>query len=224
MAALSLAAPSSAQHVVGVVVDSLSGEPVPAVRVSLNGADPVLTDREGRFRISEVHWRSEKNVLECRRIGYSQSSRPVHPIEDASEVTVRIALVRIAVQMEEVVVDGVRMTVPTKLAGFYWRRENAPGEFLTEEDIEHIRAVNIVDVLQVIPGLDVAGPIRTFRSGGICRMTSVYFDGILIDIARLVDVPPEEIAAIEFYSGPARVPLQFNRTGSMCGALVVWTK
>jgi hypothetical protein len=61
----------------------------------------------------------------------------------------------------------------------------------------------------------------------------VYLDGVpvykfgstipdpLFDINAL---RPETVAAIELYVGAAQVPLQYNRTGSLCGVLLIWTK
>jgi hypothetical protein len=61
----------------------------------------------------------------------------------------------------------------------------------------------------------------------------VYVDGVpvykfantppdaLFDINAL---RPETVAAIELYVGAAQVPLQYNRTGSLCGVLLIWTK
>jgi hypothetical protein len=44
----------------------------------------------------------------------------------------------------------------------------------------------------------------------------VRFDVNLID--------PAQVSAIEYYAGAAQMPAQFNRTGSACGALLIWTK
>lgn len=234
--ALMIAGPCVAQSVVGIVVDSLTSEPIPAVWVILNNADPVMTGHDGRFRITNAQWLSNRNVLEFRRIGYRPARRHLAPTNDSSELSVHVVLQPTAIHMEPVVVDGVQIRVPAKLAGFYRRREFGRGEYLTAAEIERIPAVGIVDVLRQLPGLELSAvgadkrPFRTtprittFRSGGICPTNTVYVDGVLIDISRLVDVPPEQIAGIEFYSGPSQVPLRFNRTGAMCGVLVIWTK
>lgn len=37
-------------------------------------------------------------------------------------------------------------------------------------------------------------------------------------------IDPAHVAAIEFYGGPAQMPALYNRTGSACGALLIWTK
>ena len=37
-------------------------------------------------------------------------------------------------------------------------------------------------------------------------------------------ITTNHVAAIEFYSGPATIPAEFNATQGTCGALVIWTK
>ena len=75
------------------------------------------------------------------------------------------------------------------------------------------------------------------------RMTTcypdVYLDGVVVYSsgseegnpmgaeAVLFDVNsinPGAVSAIEFYAGAAQMPAQYNRTGSACGALLIWTK
>lgn len=46
-------------------------------------------------------------------------------------------------------------------------------------------------------------------------------DDVLFDINS---IDPASISAIEFYAGAGQLPAQYNRTGSACGALLVWTK
>jgi hypothetical protein len=58
--------------------------------------------------------------------------------------------------------------------------------------------------------------VVVYSSGSEEQMGDVRFDVNSID--------PGIVSAIEFYSGPAQMPAQFNRTGSACGALLIWTK
>ncbi|MEW5918356.1 MAG: hypothetical protein AB1762_18280, partial [Gemmatimonadota bacterium] len=46
-------------------------------------------------------------------------------------------------------------------------------------------------------------------------------DAVLFDVNS---INPTHVAAIEFYAGAAQMPAQYNRTGSACGALLIWTK
>jgi hypothetical protein len=63
----------------------------------------------------------------------------------------------------------------------------------------------------------------------------VYLDGVVVyssgsemdvgDVRFNVNsIDPALVSAIEFYSGAAQMPAQYNRTGSACGALLIWTK
>lgn len=60
----------------------------------------------------------------------------------------------------------------------------------------------------------------------------VYIDGAMVFDARfpangLFDVntvPPEHIAGVEVYSSTAQVPAKYNRSGSRCGVLLIWTR
>lgn len=65
----------------------------------------------------------------------------------------------------------------------------------------------------------------------------VYLDGVVVyssamemeqdvgDVRFDVNsIDPAQVSAIEFYAGAAQMPAQYNRTGSACGALLIWTK
>ncbi|MGH7713457.1 MAG: carboxypeptidase-like regulatory domain-containing protein [Gemmatimonadaceae bacterium] len=65
---------------------------------------------------------------------------------------------------------------------------------------------------------------------GACY-SDVYLDGAVVYSfgrrAPLFDVNSmsvTEIAAIEFYAGPAQTPSQYNKTSSACGVLLIWTR
>ncbi|GIW50883.1 MAG: hypothetical protein KatS3mg081_0238 [Gemmatimonadales bacterium] len=47
-------------------------------------------------------------------------------------------------------------------------------------------------------------------------------DGMDADINSLLDV--SQLEAVEAYSGAAKIPIMFNRTGSACGMIAFWTK
>lgn len=60
----------------------------------------------------------------------------------------------------------------------------------------------------------------------------VYLNGALVFDSRhpgngLFDVnsiPPEQIGGIEVYASTAQVPAKYNRTGTSCGVLLIWTR
>jgi len=64
-----------------------------------------------------------------------------------------------------------------------------------------------------------------------CYM-DVYVDGVMVFDSRypgngLFDIntiSPEHIAGIEVYSSALQVPAKYNRTGSSCGVVLIWTR
>ncbi len=60
-----------------------------------------------------------------------------------------------------------------------------------------------------------------YSSGSERNLPNQPADVVLFDVNS---IDPAHVSAIEFYSGPAQMPAQYNRTGSACGALLIWTK
>jgi hypothetical protein len=60
----------------------------------------------------------------------------------------------------------------------------------------------------------------------------VYLDGAMVFDSRTPEhglfdvntVPPDHIAGIEVYTSAAQIPAQYNRTGSGCGVMLIWTR
>lgn len=59
----------------------------------------------------------------------------------------------------------------------------------------------------------------------------VYIDGTVVysfgSAAPLFDINSINtgaVAAVEFYVGASRIPVQYNKTSSVCGVLLIWTK
>lgn len=65
-----------------------------------------------------------------------------------------------------------------------------------------------------------------------CYM-DVYVDGVLVyrhdapppnTLFNVNSVPVEQIEGIEVYTSTSQIPAEFNRTGSGCGVLLIWTR
>ena len=147
-----------------------------------------------------------------------------------------------AVRLDTVDVAGE--PVPARLADFYRRRAEGGGSFITRAQFEHTAPTRVTDVLRRMTGLTILanpdfgtnGDMREYvvlngRLGlfqaRLCQV-HVYLDGaymgntLTLNLDDFVDV--DRIEAIETYNGAANMPVQFNRAGSECGVLAVWTR
>ncbi len=80
-------------------------------------------------------------------------------------------------------------------------------------------------------GMYLPEPVESRQGMKVACYAQVYVDGVLRNGSRQVSEPfdvneiaPERIEAIEFYSSPAQTPMEYSRSGSMCGVLVIWTR
>jgi hypothetical protein len=61
---------------------------------------------------------------------------------------------------------------------------------------------------------------------------AVVLDGILVygaggekePMFNLNQIPPSNIAGVEYYVGAATIPAKWNATRTTCGLLAIWTK
>lgn len=115
--------------------------------------------------------------------------------------------------------------------GFFERRENRSGVFLTREELDQRGAQLFSDVFRSVPG------VRIQRRGGTTSLVSqrrrgcpmsVYMDGVeMAYVEQNIDALPfDDIAAVEIYRGPSEVPLEFTQTKmrETCGVVLVWTR
>ena len=71
--------------------------------------------------------------------------------------------------------------------------------------------------------------LKSINGQGTC-LAAVYLDRVMM-YGRPGDPPfdvnsivPDDVEAIEYYSGPAVTPLEYSTLNSRCGVLVIWTR
>ena len=230
----------------GVVTDSVSGEPIAQVLVSVNGEQMAVTAADGTFDIAVDVPGADPDMITFRRIGYVEVTREVRVGGDRPTVFLPVSLPPLPVELAEIVVEGERVLVSAKLknTGFYERRERGRGRFLTEEDLDRFAPRVVTDVVQRVSGINyfppsrgnvgLVGYIEFSRASLPCKMgrspPTVYVDGFLLidafynNVNDLLTLDVSNVAAMEFYNGASEVPPEFNRMGSACGVIVIWTK
>lgn len=140
------------------------------------------------------------------------------------------------------------------IAEFEERRLGHVGHFITREQLDPQQYRKMADVLSQLPGARVlrgygshawvsggrgqvsmrAAPLDRWdiqRGAKPACYCDVYVDGAIVYAsggpAQLFDIntiSPGEIEGVEYYSGGAQIPAKFNKTGSACGVLVIWTR
>ncbi len=211
-------------------------------RQPLAGAEVVLMDL-GRLSRTGLSGSFELQVppppyrVQVRRIGYHARAYRIKNPADTLEV--EFFLAPAAVQLDSISVLGKAASVSGRLADFERRRQvSATGQFLTLDDLTRYGDNRLGDALRRVRGIRVVPfgtggqTVVSMRgvsgfSGESCYL-AVWLDGILVTSpGRPYDLEVQRIArlaAVEVYSGPAQVPIEFDAPGNSCGVLVLWTK
>jgi TonB-dependent starch-binding outer membrane protein SusC len=222
------------------IVNTAEKKPLPEARVSVVGTPLVtVSDTDGTFRI--VALPSGSQAVEVKMFGYGPSLLLVE-IVAGKTATLEVTLSPVAAPLETVNVMADTMIVPG-MRGFQERKARGTGKFFTREDIERMQARLFTDVLRRVPGMQVqrvnssygagysvqTGRTQSINGGRVCPVL-FYINGA--PFPMLGDVPinnfisPEEVAAVEVYTGASQLPPQFNSSmyNSRCGVVVIWTR
>jgi hypothetical protein len=210
------------------VSDALTRGPVEGVRISINDTLIAVTDEAGDFSVQQ---RIADGVerLTVQRIGYEilvQQFR-IEPL--ATEMNLMIDLTPQAERLTDIVVESDFPAWNRKLEGFYERVQQNIGQFLTPEEVARIPASKTTDILRRVAGVRVTpGHVTSQFALARCLQYEprVYVDGHELFSADIdLTLDPEDISAVEVYSGGAEMPPEFNRSApGKCGVVVIWTK
>ena len=219
------------------VFDAQSGLPIEGVEVGdMLSKAAALTTSTGTVALSFLP--DGETLLRIRKIGYQSVTIPV-AISPADTTPLTI-LMKTAVQTLPTVVtnDVAPRHLSPGLNAFEERRKsNAGGYFVGEDVLRKNDTKRMTTIVRTLPGLNVtcasygmragqcwATSTRLARiSGGGCKMQT-YLDGIIIDDDDLEKMRVDQFAGVEYYPGGASVPPLYNKTGSHCGTLLLWTR
>jgi Carboxypeptidase regulatory-like domain/TonB-dependent Receptor Plug Domain len=221
-------------------VVAADGIPIAQARVRVIGhSSLVLSDNDGRFTIAAV--RAGAQVLEVRLLGYAAYVQWVK-VSAGQTLDVSVTLVAAPVPLKAVEVKGAEPLRPA-LAGYEQRRAHGNGHFLNQAEIARIQPHVITDVLRRIPGVMLQPAAGSFGLNDAVRMNRTigisgsrncpvlfYVNGMPLQVTgdQSIDqyVAPEDVVAIEVYSGSSQIPPEFQSSllNSRCGVIVIWTK
>ncbi|HEV8383154.1 MAG TPA: TonB-dependent receptor [Gemmatimonadales bacterium] len=243
-----LAHAAQAQVLAGTVVDSATGQPIVGAHILLLDSagttlKTVVTSPDGQFTFRIPHLGEYRLLIS--RIGYPISLSKPFLFSSAFTARVALSLPSNPITLDTIIV--VAREIERRLtylvdAGFYQRRHEGFGHFLTRDEIDKRDPLILSDLLKGMSGVRVncTGARRcavTMRAAntmffrGKCN-PSVVLDGVLLQPGgtggsglSLDDlVNPFNIEALEVYPGPEGVPVQYSGYLSPCGAILVWSR
>lgn len=236
LVAFGFATPATAQQdegdrrpavLVGQVVSASTGLPVEGAVVNLlRSGFGALTDEEGNFRIPQT-W-AGRDSLEVRFIGYEPSGLGIELVPNET-TRVTLLLSQTVVRVAELVVEVRQTRRARNLAGFVERMERGFGKFYTPRSIINRNPRLPSDLLRGEPGVSVGrieyGRAEIFlgRGADLNCPPALYLDGMYQAGMQFDDLPKEDLGAVEVYTRDVETPMEFMRTNSTCGAIVVWT-
>lgn len=225
------AVPGAAQQdtlsvLTGIVGGAKNGRPLADVMVSVKGTGAfTVTDSSGTFRL--VRLPPGTHTLRLAHGGRVSEDYQV-TLQPGATMTLSILLEGTGgVDLAPIVVEAASTEWALSLAGFYSRRDKGFGRFVTQDEIERRRPMNLSSVLA---GTGIVMrctrthcvPVR-YASGRRCEV-AVFLDGLRVESYNIDAIPPEDVLGIEVYRRGADTPAEFSRWSADCGALLIWTK
>jgi hypothetical protein len=213
----------------GKVINA-AGAPVANARVDVTGTGAAALSREdGTFGFTDLP--SGTQALVVRQLGFE-------PVEVAVELSgraprqVTVTMSKPARVLDPVMVVAQASKDGLDQVGWNRRKKNGFGYFMGPEDIAQRQATRMTDLFRTVPslrvvpsGMDyVVESARDVQGGCVTYVVdgSPYQSLFAGDIDRLM--PPNDVAAIEVYSGSS-TPAEFQQPGqSSCTTVVMWSR
>ncbi len=219
-------------------VTRIDKTPIENARVTVVGTDIISETRaDGSYRLWGIP--AGQFSLEVRMLGFAPG---MFPFEIAAGATMQmpVVLVSVATPLDTVRVSSSNGLTPV-MRGFEERRKRGEGKFFTMKDIAQMQARSFTDILRRAPGIQVqtvsglfgnSDAVRSQRGGFGTRVCPVvfYINGVVFPMQQDFTinhfVSPEDVSAVEVYSGSSEIPPQFNSSSysSRCGVVVIWTR
>ena len=232
-----LAAPVAAQGPSTLdlhVTDADSRTPLPNAAVGVRGVRPPhVTDDSGHTRIDGLA--AGPQYVQVRRIGY-RTAAFVLDLTPGQVTGVDLELLPNPVEISGVTARTTRASRVLNRSGFYDRMAAGLGQYLTRDELDRQVGTPMHDIFRGLRGVTVARGsnqdprwmLVSSRSRGTngdspCEL-SIYLDGVWVEGNEVDQVSSQELEGVEVITDLANIPPQYNRTGTACGVVLLWTK
>lgn len=213
--------------------------PLSQARVRVVGSSLTTVTRvDGVFEVAQIP--PGRQTIEITMLGYTPKAIA---IVIASGETLHLSFVLEPLALETVTVVADANFFPG-MRGFEERKARGSGRYFTREDINLMQPRQLTDVLRRVPGMQIGSGREAFSGGSPTAQTGrsisgsgshpcamiYYVNGSPFPLSGDVSinhyVAPDDVAAIEVYTGSSQIPPQFNSSiyGSRCGVVAIWTR
>lgn len=205
-------------------VRGLHGQPLEGARIVVRGAGlETVSGQDGRFTITGLP--AGTFSVEVRSLGLE----PRLIALDFAPATTKSIQVRLDKQLQElsrVLVVGRAPTPRLDIEDFMRRTKSGLGHYYVAGDPALKQATSLSDLLSTAPGVRVK-PSSRFGHSVFMREgcpAAIYLDGIRMSEywETVDDIPTNQVAGIEIYSGPLEAPPRYQATS--CGVILIWRK
>jgi hypothetical protein len=220
------------------VFDGQTGEPIEGAQVTdaLNKVS-ALTTKTGTVTLAFLP--DGGSLVRIQKLGYEPATI-LAAISPSDTVPLTVVLTAVARTLPTVVTtdSSPRYRSPTLREFEERRRSGAGGHFVSEAELRKHDNQKMTSLIRTFPGLRVncsrTGVTACFAtstrqvsklalSGGPCR-PDIYMDGVPSPDDDLERLNVDQFAGVEYYAGGASIPAKYNRVGSSCGVILLWTR
>lgn len=224
--------------IIGQVVESASGQPIPAAQISVVGTTlGAVTNSEGRYVIRGV--RAGSVELRALRVGFAETRQTVN-VAAGQETTANIRMTTMAISLNPVVTTATgeqrRIEVGNSIANVDAAKVVEQSVVTNVGDLLTSRAAGVMVMPATQTGAGIRIRIRGNSSLSLSNNPIYIIDGVRMEgttgsssvsvggstASRIGDLNPDEIESMEVIRGPSAATLY--GTDAANGVIVITTK
>jgi hypothetical protein len=217
----------------GQLLDGSGGGPVADAEVQLiNTGAATRANVRGEYAFARLGPGSYR--VHARKIGFADVDLVVD-IEAGERRTQDIILNHVTL-LDTMAVTGKHLARDEQMRVFEEHRKIGLGKFLTAAELEKARGARMSSLTRQWPGIYFPpgrtryGPrdpvstrgVKSLTGGATCAI-ALYRDGVKLDVP-LDEVPPETLAGVEYYPGPASTPAEYAHLNNICGVMILHSR
>ena len=217
---------SAQATILGRVVDSELGDPLPGAVVQIRGLPATLiTDTLGRFEANGL--RPGEATINVELLGYTSGFFKVR-LPASGTVDQVFPLDFSGHRLASVVVEARAERLMSRYLDFERRRQRRLGAFFRWDELKKGSYNSVGDALRTVRGVRIRCNQQTYEcNAGMVRSPQCspvwWIDGVEVSSFH-ENTPIRDIYGIEVFRGAGEIPGEFSGSNAACGVIVLWTK